>query len=149
MTINYQSGDVDAHGALIRAHAAAVEAEHQAIIRDVLTAGDFWGGVGSAGCQEFITQLGRHFQVIYDQANAHRNKMQTASTNTAGTDSAVGSSCRTPIRARPHPQTAPPRRTRHHLRQMKKTAAAGAAPPPSGPRSRPEQIKKEGKPSCM
>ncbi len=44
MTINYQFGDVDAHGALIRAQAASLEAEHQAIIRDVLAAGDFWGG---------------------------------------------------------------------------------------------------------
>ncbi|ORB10694.1 type VII secretion protein EsxI, partial [Mycobacterium noviomagense] len=33
MTINYQFGDVDAHGATIRAQAAALEAEHQAIIR--------------------------------------------------------------------------------------------------------------------
>ncbi|MBS4727702.1 WXG100 family type VII secretion target [Mycobacterium sp. SM1] len=92
MTINYQFGDVDAHGALIRAQAAAMEAEHQAIIRDVLAAGDFWGGAGSAGCQEFITQLGRNFQVIYDQANAHGAKVQAASANMASTDSAVGAS---------------------------------------------------------
>ena len=71
MTINYQFGDVDAHGALIRAQAASLEAEHQAIVRDVLAAGDFWGGSGSVACQEFITQLGRNFQVIYEQANAH------------------------------------------------------------------------------
>ncbi|OBF12942.1 MULTISPECIES: WXG100 family type VII secretion target, partial [Mycobacterium] len=70
MTINYQFGDVDAHGALIRAQAASLEAEHQAIVRDVLAAGDFWGGAGSVACQEFITQLGRNFQVIYEQANA-------------------------------------------------------------------------------
>ncbi|PJE00428.1 MAG: type VII secretion protein EsxI, partial [Mycobacterium sp.] len=44
MTINYQFGDVDAHGALIRAQAANLEAEHQSIVRDVLAAGDFWGG---------------------------------------------------------------------------------------------------------
>ena len=92
MTINYQFGDVEAHGALIRAQAAAMEAEHQAIIRDVLAAGDFWGGAGSAGCQEFITQLGRNFQVIYDQANLHGSKIQTASANMASTDSVVGSS---------------------------------------------------------
>ncbi len=71
MSINYQFGDVDAHGALIRAQAASLEAEHQAIVRDVLAAGDFWGGAGSVACQEFITQLGRNFQVIYEQANAH------------------------------------------------------------------------------
>jgi Proteins of 100 residues with WXG len=67
MTINYQFGDVDAHGATIRAQAASLESEHQAIVRDVLAAGDFWGGTGSAACQEFITQLGSNFQVIYDK----------------------------------------------------------------------------------
>jgi uncharacterized protein YukE len=92
MTINYQFGDVASHGALIRAQAAAMEAEHQAIIRDVLAAGDFWGGSGSVACQQFITDLGRNFQVIYQQANAHGNKVQTAGSNMASTDSAVGSS---------------------------------------------------------
>ncbi len=67
MTINYQFGDVDAHGAMIRALAGLLEAEHQAIISDVLTASDFWGGAGSAACQGFITQLGRNFQVIYER----------------------------------------------------------------------------------
>ncbi|CKO12020.1 ESAT-6-like protein esxN [Mycobacterium tuberculosis] len=78
MTINYQFGDVDAHGAMIRAQAASLEAEHQAIVRDVLAAGDFWGGAGSVACQEFITQLGRNFQVIYEQATAHGQKVQAA-----------------------------------------------------------------------
>jgi ESAT-6 family protein len=54
---------VDAHGALIGAQVASLVAEHQAIIRDVLAAGDFWGGAGSVACQEFITQLGRDFQL--------------------------------------------------------------------------------------
>ncbi|RFZ13691.1 putative ESAT-6-like protein 6 [Mycobacterium marinum] len=89
MTINYQFGDVDAHGALIRAQAASLEAEHQAIVRDVLAAGDFWGGAGSV---EFITQLGRNFQVIYEQANSHGQKVQAAGNNMAQTDSAVSSS---------------------------------------------------------
>jgi hypothetical protein len=92
MSISYQFGDVDAHGALIRAQAASLEAEHQSIIRDVLAASDFWGGAGSAGCQEFITQLGRNFQVIYEQANTHGAKVQTAGSNMGSTDSAVGSS---------------------------------------------------------
>jgi hypothetical protein len=41
MAINYQFGDVDAHGALIRAAAASQEAEHRAVIREVLAAGGF------------------------------------------------------------------------------------------------------------
>ncbi len=83
MSISYQFGDVDAHGAMIRAQAASLEAEHQAIVRDVLAAGDFWGGSGSVACQEFITQLGRNFQVIYEQANSHGQKVQTAGNNMA------------------------------------------------------------------
>ncbi|OBJ84749.1 type VII secretion protein EsxI [Mycobacterium gordonae] len=69
-----------------------MEAEHQSIVRDVLAAGDFWGGAGSVACQEFIAQLGRNFQVIYEQANAHGQKVQSAGSNMAQTDSAVGSS---------------------------------------------------------
>jgi uncharacterized protein YukE len=69
-----------------------LESEHQAIVRDVLAAGDFWGGAGSVACQEFITQLGRNFQVIYEQANQHGSKVQSASANMSSTDSAVGSS---------------------------------------------------------
>ncbi|KLO25198.1 type VII secretion protein EsxI, partial [Mycolicibacter heraklionensis] len=78
MSINYQFGDVDAHGALIRAQAASLEAEHQAIVHDVLAAGDFWGGAGSVACQEFVAQLGRNFAVIYEQANSHGQKVQSA-----------------------------------------------------------------------
>src|ERR1700743_1199224 len=96
MTINYQFGDVDAHGALIRAQAASLEAEHQAIVRDVLAAGDFWGGSGAVSGQESITQLGRNFQVIYEQANQHGQKVQSAGNNMASTDSAVGSSWASP-----------------------------------------------------
>ncbi len=91
MSISYQFGDVDAHGALIRAQAASLEAEHQSIVRDVLAAGDFWGGSGSVACQEFITQLGRNFQVIYEQANAHGQKVQTAGNNMNTTDNAITS----------------------------------------------------------
>src|SRR6202041_3582201 len=92
MSISYQFGDVDAHGALIRSQAASLEAEHQSIVRDVLAAGDFWGGSGSVACQELITQLGRNFQTIYEQANAQAKKRQTAANNKSSADSAVGGS---------------------------------------------------------
>ena len=64
MTIDYQFGGLDAHGANIRLRAMASEAEHQSIIRDVLGAGDFWGGAGSVSCQQFITDLGRNFHTV-------------------------------------------------------------------------------------
>ena len=41
MTINYQFGDVDAHGATIRAQAMGLEVGHQAIICNVLAGGVF------------------------------------------------------------------------------------------------------------
>jgi uncharacterized protein YukE len=93
MTINYQFGDVDAHGATIRAQAIALESEHQAIVRDVFAAGDFWGGAGSTSCQQLITESGRNFQVVYRRANAHGSEVQTAGSNMADTDTdaAVGS----------------------------------------------------------
>ena len=47
MTIDYRFDDLDAHGVTIRAQAMALEAEHQAIIGDVLAAGDLWGGAFS------------------------------------------------------------------------------------------------------
>src|ERR1700678_1010855 len=104
MSINYQFGDVDAHGALIRQQAASLEAEHQAIVRDVLAAGDFWGGSGSVACQEFITQLGRNFQTIYEQANSHGQKVQSAGNNMSSTAPAVGGSWAYPL----HPHCGPP-----------------------------------------
>ncbi|AKN16575.1 putative ESAT-6 like protein ESXI (ESAT-6 like protein 1) [Mycobacterium haemophilum DSM 44634] len=91
-SINYQFGDVDAHGATIRAQAASLEATHQAILASVRDAADFWGGQGSAACEQFITDLGRNFQTIYEQANAHGQKVQAAGNNMAETDSSVGSS---------------------------------------------------------
>src|SRR5271168_4288743 len=92
MSISYQFGDVDAHGAMIRSQAASLEQEHQSIVRDVLAAGDFWGGSGSVACQEFITQLGRQFQTIYQQANSHGQNVRTAGNNMSSADSAVGGS---------------------------------------------------------
>ena len=90
--INYQFGDVDAHGALIRAQAASLEATHQAILASVRDAAEFWGGQGSAACEQFVADLGRNFQTIYEQANSHGQKVQAAGNNMASTDSAVGSS---------------------------------------------------------
>jgi hypothetical protein len=76
MTINYQFGDVNAHGATIRAQAIALEAEHQSIARNIPAASDFWS----------------NFQVIYEQTNAHGSSVQTAGSNMFGTDPAAESS---------------------------------------------------------
>ncbi len=91
MAINDQFGDIEARGTTIRARVASSELEVQAIVRDVLAAGDFCGGAGSVAYREFVTQLRRNVQVIHEQANAQRQNVQTARSNVAGTDIAVGS----------------------------------------------------------
>ncbi len=53
--------------------------------------GGLGGGSNGTGARA-ATQLGRNFQVIYEQANAHGQKVQAAGNNMAQTDSAVGSS---------------------------------------------------------
>jgi hypothetical protein len=54
MTVSYRFGDVDAHGATLRARGASLETQHHAVVRG--------------------------------------QKLQTAASNVAGTDSALGSS---------------------------------------------------------
>jgi hypothetical protein len=58
MTINYQFGNLDVGGAAIRAQAASLEAEHQAIVRNAAAARDFRGGVGMAARREFEARGG-------------------------------------------------------------------------------------------
>jgi uncharacterized protein YukE len=90
MSINYQYADVESHGALLKAQAGQLEVEHQSILKDLTEAADMWGGTGSAAFQEFVTELGRNFQVIYHAMEIHGGTVQTASHNTAHTDSSVG-----------------------------------------------------------
>ncbi len=49
------------------------------------------GAAGAPGATH-PAPVGRNFQVIYEQANAHGQKVQAAGNNMAQTDSAVGSS---------------------------------------------------------
>ena len=78
MTINHQLGDVDARGATMRAQAAGLEAEHQAIVCDVRAAGEFRGRAAAG------SQLPGDIRA--------RRKVQTTGSNMARTDSAVVSS---------------------------------------------------------
>ncbi len=39
-----------------------------------------------------VAQLGRNFAVIYQQANSHGQKVQSAGNNMANTDASIGSS---------------------------------------------------------
>jgi hypothetical protein len=92
MSINCQFGDMDAHGAIIRAQAMAPDAEHQVITHDVLAAGDFWGCAGSAACQEFVTRLGS--QLPSDLPASQLRPLQGANRGRqqADTELAIGSS---------------------------------------------------------
>lgn len=90
--MKYNFGDVDIHGSTLGTQAAALEAKHQQILSDVTAAADFWGGVGSNSWTEFVTALGRNFQVIFEQLREHGTKVRTAGNNMASTDSSVGAS---------------------------------------------------------
>ena len=86
---NYHFAEVEAHAQLLKAQASALEAEHQSILADVNAAADFWGGQGSAGFTDFVTELGKQFSVIYDALGTHGDKVATASMHTNHTDSGV------------------------------------------------------------
>jgi len=90
--MNNHFGDVDADGAPARLQPMALQAEHEAILRDVLAAGGFWGGAGSSACEGYLTELNRNFQVIYRAVKSVDSQVQTAGTNMLDTDSAAGSS---------------------------------------------------------
>ena len=88
-SIRYNFDDVHQHGATLKNHAAALEAEHQAILSDVTGAADFWGGAGSQGFTDFVTELNRNFAVIFAQLDEHGGKVQTVSANMLGRDTEI------------------------------------------------------------
>jgi Proteins of 100 residues with WXG len=90
--MNNHFGDVDADGAPAGLQAIALQAEHEAILRDVLAAGGFWGGAGSSACEGYLTELNRNFQVIYRAVKSGDSRIQSAGSTMACTDFAVGSS---------------------------------------------------------
>ncbi|WP_085144357.1 MULTISPECIES: WXG100 family type VII secretion target [Mycolicibacterium] len=90
--MKYGFEDVDHHGMTLTAQAGQLEAVHQAILRDVEATAEFWGGAGSNAYTQFVTELGRNFQTIYQALSEHGNKVRTAGNNMAHTDSAVGGS---------------------------------------------------------
>jgi len=90
MKINYQFGDVDAHAGVLQSQAGNLEAEHQAILKHLNEAADFWGGAGSTGFQEFVTELNRNFAIIFQELHGHGGKVRNVNGNTEHTDSGVG-----------------------------------------------------------
>lgn len=85
----YTYGDVDAHGMTLVNQAGSLAAEHKSILSDVTAAGDFWGGAGSTAWSSFVEELGRNFQVIYENLEMHGTKVRKAGNNTEMTDLGV------------------------------------------------------------
>lgn len=90
MKLEYKFGEVDAHGAVLQSQAGALEAEHQAILKHLNEAADFWGGAGSTGFQEFVTELNRNFAIIFQELHGHGGKVKNVNGNTEHTDAGVG-----------------------------------------------------------
>lgn len=62
-----------AAGTAPRGEPADLDALHEAIIRDVLAGAEYWGGLSSRACQDFLTRLGRNFQTIHEQTGGRRS----------------------------------------------------------------------------
>jgi uncharacterized protein YukE len=90
--MSYHFGDVDTHGLTLIAQAGNLEQVHQQIVSDVNSAADFWGGVGNSAHNDFIDNLNRNFQTIYDTLNTHGTKVRQAGNHMGDTDASVGSS---------------------------------------------------------
>jgi uncharacterized protein YukE len=88
--MTYHYADVEGHGNLLQSQAGSLELTQRQINNDLNHCADFWGGSGSAGFQQFVAELNRNFQVIYEQLGEHGGKIKTVSGNTAHTDSGVG-----------------------------------------------------------
>ena len=79
MTINCRLGDVDARGLLTRAR-RALEAEHRAVVRDVVAVADVpRGAIAPVACEEVIPGGGPHFQAIYKQGSSCGRNVQAHS----------------------------------------------------------------------
>lgn len=88
--MTYHYADVEGHGNLLQSQAGSLELTQRQIVNDLNHCADFWGGSGSTGFQQFVAELNRNFQVIYEQLGEHGGKIKTVSGNTAHTDSGVG-----------------------------------------------------------
>jgi hypothetical protein len=73
------AGAVAVHGAPTRSQIIAMQSEHQAIIRDALAAAEFWGGTRSLVWKQFLAELGRNFQVIYEQGTRTESRLKQSS----------------------------------------------------------------------
>lgn len=85
----YNYGDIEAHAQLLKNQADQLEAEHQAILRDVNEAADFWGGQGNTAYTDFVTELNKQFAVIFDALRTHGGKVQNAGHATNHADTGV------------------------------------------------------------
>ncbi len=88
--IKYEFGDVDNLASVMQAQAGQLEAEHQTILKHLNECAEFWGGAGSTGFQEFVTELNRNFAIIFQELNSHGGKVKNVNGNTEHTDSGVG-----------------------------------------------------------
>ncbi|KLO40692.1 type VII secretion protein EsxI [Mycobacterium nebraskense] len=91
MAIDHLFGDIDAHGAAIRAQSASLETEHRPSLAMCRLRVPSAGAPVRWHARNLSPGLSRNFQVIYEQANALGQKVQTAGSNMASTDNAVGS----------------------------------------------------------
>ena len=90
--IEWNYGDVGQHAATIGNAASNLEAVHSSIMSDVNACADFWKSQGQGVFDQFVNDLNRNFQVIFQSLGDHGTSVSTTLGNTQDHDSMVGQS---------------------------------------------------------
>jgi len=90
--IEWNYGDVGQHAATIGNASGNLAAVHQQIMADVYACADFWKSQGQGAFDQFVSDLNRNFQVIFESLADHGTAVNTTLGNTQDHDSMVGQS---------------------------------------------------------
>jgi hypothetical protein len=91
-TIEWNYGDVGQHSATIGSSAASLAAVHQSILSDVEACKEFWQSKGATAYDDFVRELNRNFQVVFESLEDHGKKVGQTLGNTQSLDQNIGSS---------------------------------------------------------
>ncbi len=85
-------GDLAQHAGTIGGSAANLANVHRTILADVAACAEFWQSQGQAAYDQFVMELNRNFQVVFDSLDDHGRKVSKTTSNTEAHDGAVASS---------------------------------------------------------
>ena len=90
--IAWHYGDLAQHAGTIGGSSANLAAVHSRIMADVAACAEFWQSKGQAAYDQFVNELNRNFQVVFQSLEDHGRKVTQTTGNTQDHDGAVASS---------------------------------------------------------